>query len=47
MSAAAMPYRRKSYHSMIVPMILAKKTRRISAGEELIAPTTVRVISKI
>jgi hypothetical protein len=24
MSAAAMPYRRKSYHSMIVPTILAK-----------------------
>jgi hypothetical protein len=41
MSAAAMPYRRKSYHSMIVPMILAKKTRRISSGEELVASTTV------
>jgi hypothetical protein len=41
MSAAAMPYRRKSYHSMIVPTILAKKTRRISSGEEFIAPTTV------
>jgi hypothetical protein len=26
---------------MIVPTILAKKTRRISSGEELVAPTTV------
>jgi hypothetical protein len=36
-----MPYRRKSYHSMIVPTILAKKTRRISSGEEIVPPTTV------
>ena len=34
-SADAVPYRKKSYHSMVVPMKLAMTTRRVLLGSDM------------